>query len=246
MKTRFEQVARWQVACGQGAKGFVCRPAVLAAVRACSLALILPMPLVAQDQSGVSAQRGPVVPSQIVSGDDVLEQAADILVLDFDQFYSSSAYSRRVDAEIKAETQIIRAENAKIVEQLEMEERRLTALRATLSPDEFQQKAREFDERVEELRAAPLAKERALLERQTRARQVFLQAAQPILQQIMGESGASVIIDRRNVIMHSSAIDITRLAITRTDAALEGEIDASDLTGTDGQDETGQGDAAQE
>lgn len=157
------------------------------------------------------------------------ETKPEVLILDFDKFYLSSAFSSRIDAEIQAEIQIIRTENDKIVEELEAEERRLTDLRATLSADEFQEMAEAFDEKVQALREEPIEKERELLERRANARQYFLQAAQPILQQIMSETGASVIIDRRNVIMHASTRDITSLAIARTDAVLDQGADLEDV-----------------
>lgn len=175
----------------------------------------------------VSAQE--VAPQPSTTPPLEFETKPEVLILDFDKFYLSSAFSSRIDAEIQAEIQIIRTENDKIVEELEAEERRLTDLRATLSADEFQEMAEAFDEKVQALREEPIEKERELLERRANARQYFLQAAQPILQQIMSETGASVIIDRRNVIMHASTRDITSLAIARTDAVLDQGADLEDV-----------------
>lgn len=159
--------------------------------------------------------------------------SAAILILDFERFYASSAFSRRVNEEISAETVAIQAENDRIVAELLAEEKELTVLRGSLSADAFQDMAEAFDQKVTTLRAEPLEKERDLIRRQTEAQRVFLQAAQPILQKILAETGAAAIVDRRNTIMHISAFDITNLAIARTDDALEGEMEESLTLGSE-------------
>ncbi len=189
-----------------------------------AFSILFPAFAIAQE-AGTGNESGGSVPEIV----DETVFAPAVLILDFEQLYTSSAYSQRIEAEIKAETLIIQAENERIVAELEAEEQELTTLRGQLSTDLFRKRAAEFDAKVEKLRAEPLEKERELLQRQAAARRVFLQAAQPILQSILLETGASVILDRRNVIMHASTLDITQLAIARTDAALVGELQEETL-----------------
>ncbi|MEX0365310.1 MAG: OmpH family outer membrane protein, partial [Ruegeria sp.] len=48
----------------------------------------------------------------------------------------------------------------------------------------------------------------------------FLIAAAPVLESIMREAGAAVILEQRSVFISANAIDITDLAIARIDAVL--------------------------
>jgi Skp family chaperone for outer membrane proteins len=49
---------------------------------------------------------------------------------------------------------------------------------------------------------------------------VFLAAAGPVLEQMMREAGAAVILERRSVFVSANAIDITDEAIERLDASV--------------------------
>jgi Skp family chaperone for outer membrane proteins len=56
--------------------------------------------------------------------------------------------------------------------------------------------------------------------RQDQAQQAFLDEVGPVLDQILTEMGAELIIDRASVILASPSIDITDLAIRRIDETL--------------------------
>jgi Skp family chaperone for outer membrane proteins len=103
---------------------------------------------------------------------------------------------------------------------LKAEERKLTDQRSKLSPDAFSGLADAFDEKVQKTRAAQAAKGRALNELVEKERQVFLAAAGPVLEQMMREAGAAVILERRSVFVSANAIDITDEAIERLDASV--------------------------
>ncbi len=103
---------------------------------------------------------------------------------------------------------------------VENEERKLTDQRSKLSPDAFSGLADAFDEKVQKTRAAQAAKGRALNELVEKERQVFLAAAGPVLEQMMREAGAAVILERRSVFVSANAIDITDEAIERLDASV--------------------------
>ena len=57
---------------------------------------------------------------------------------------------------------------------------------------------------------------------------VFLNAAIPILEQIMREAEAAVVLERRSVFIGSNAVDITRIAIERLNATLDENVVAPD------------------
>ena len=51
-------------------------------------------------------------------------------------------------------------------------------------------------------------------------REVFLNAASPVLEELMRDTGAAVILERRSVFVSANAIDITNQAIARLNASL--------------------------
>lgn len=146
--------------------------------------------------------------------------SASVLVLDFERLFSESAYGRRIARDIEAAGAVIARENRRIEAELTEEERALTERRAEMTPDAFRTLADAFDEKVQRLRREQDAKARRLGARGEAARRVFLDAAQPVLQALMEETGAQVVIERRMVFMSADRIDVTDPAIARIDAAI--------------------------
>ena len=136
-----------------------------------------------------------------------------ILTIDSDRVFNESAFGLRVADDVETQSAEISAENRLIEADLKAEERKLTDQRSKLSPDAFSGLADAFDEKVQKTRAAQAAKGRALNELVEKERQVFLAAAGPVLEQMMREAGAAVILERRSVFVSANAIDITDEAI---------------------------------
>ena len=105
-----------------------------------------------------------------------------------------------------------------------------------MDPAAFRAEAEAFDEKVQGIRAAQDAKERALDDSLAAGRDNFFVAIRPILGQLMVENGAGAILDRRSVVLSVGRIDITDAAIAVIDATV------GDGTGPDG-DGTGDGGA---
>lgn len=140
-----------------------------------------------------------------------------ILTIESDRLFSQSAYGQRVLSDLEQQGAAIAAENRQIEADLTAEELELTERRSQLTGAAFRTLATEFDEKVQRLRREQDTKARALGRQEDGARVVFLNAIQPILEQIMRESGAAVILDRRNVFIRVDVIDVTSLAIERID-----------------------------
>ena len=111
-------------------------------------------------------------------------------------------------------------ENERIVAQLSKEEKDLTEKRSDLSADEFRPLAEAFDEKVQSHRDGQRAKLDALARRGEEARGQFFEMAQPVLIELLREFGASIVIERSNVVLSTDASDITNAAIARIDAAI--------------------------
>ena len=165
-----------------------------------ALALLTGAPVVAQ-QGGTqqSLDRGTIV--------------SPVLTIDSERLFLESDFGRRVASEIEARGNALAAENRKIEADLEVEERELTDLRATMTPDEFRELANAFDQKVQQVRQAQSAKGRALNTLLDEEREIFLNAAAPVLERLMREADAAVILERRSVFVSANAIEITDDAI---------------------------------
>lgn len=143
-----------------------------------------------------------------------------ILTIDSERLYRGSAFGQRVLNDIEARTRALTEENRMLEAELEAEEQALTDQRPGMTPEEFRALADAFDARVQSIRREREAESRAIaaLLEENRAR--FLQAAGPVLEDIMRDAGAAVVLEVRSVFISANAIDITDLAIARIDAVL--------------------------
>ena len=168
------------------------------------------------------ALAGPVLAQQngLQMGQPVAPPVGAILTISSDRMFTDSLFGQRVAREIAAQTAVLAAENRRIESELVLEEQDLTQKRADMSPENFRVLADGFDDKVQNIRREQEAKARAVTEAQDLGQIQFLEAARPILVQIMQETGAGVILERATVLMSSNATDITDLAIQRIDQTL--------------------------
>ncbi|MFW2544471.1 OmpH family outer membrane protein [Primorskyibacter sp. 2E107] len=143
-----------------------------------------------------------------------------ILVIELERVFTESAFGKRAVEEIENEGVALAAENRRIETELTEEEQRLTEQRRTLAPEDFRALADAFDKKVQRLRSEQDAKARAISARPEEVRRQMIQIVQPILRQIMQDSRAAVILERRAVIVAVSDVDVTDLVIERMDAQI--------------------------
>lgn len=141
-----------------------------------------------------------------------------ILTVAPEALYTRSDFGKRIANEIEAESLAIAADNRRIEAELTTEERELTVLRDTLPVEDFRARAAAFDEKVQRLRREQDERARVVGTRNEEARRALLTAAQPILLQLMVESGAVAVLDRRVVLLSVDSVDITEQAILRVNA----------------------------
>lgn len=148
------------------------------------------------------------------------EVRSPILTIDSDRLYRGSAFGQRVLQDMEAQTKALADENRALELELETEEKALTAQRPTMSAEQFRTLADAFDARVQSIRTDRESKGRAIAAQLDENRDRFLQAAFPVLEDIMREAGAAVVLEQRSVFISANAIDITDTAIARIDAVL--------------------------
>ncbi len=143
-----------------------------------------------------------------------------ILTIDSERLFLNSEFGKRVAREIETSGNQLAAENRLIETELAEAERDLTDRRASMSPEEFRPLADAFDARVQETRQTQAAKSRKLNALLDQERETFLNVAGPVLQELMLEVGATVILERRTVFLSSNSSDITLIAIERLNEKL--------------------------
>ncbi|WP_406736507.1 OmpH family outer membrane protein [Thioclava sp. GXIMD4215] len=161
-------------------------------------ACILPVAVMAQDAKGVT-----------VSRDGAVAANMPILTLDWEELYQKSAWARRVKQQLAQESTRLAAENKRIADDLIEEEKTLTRRRATMTPEAFRSAADAFDEKATGIRAAQKAKAEALARQVEAEQQAFLKAALPLLDDLLQQKGAQIVIDRRVIIRGLAQIDVT-------------------------------------
>ncbi len=150
-----------------------------------------------------------------------------LLVIDFDRVFAESQIGQQFNAALEREGTALVAENRRIEAELTEEELRLTEQRPGMAPEEFRALADAFDEKVQRLRGEQDAKATALGSRNEEQQRRFLQVAQPVLEGLMRETNAAVILERRSVFVAADAVDVTDLAIARINARLSRPDDLS-------------------
>lgn len=147
-------------------------------------------------------------------------QTVPVLTIVPDRLYSDTLFGQRLSKEIAERSRRLQAENRRIEKELEEEETKLTGLRDTFGSEEFRDLANSFDEKVTHARTEQAEKARVLAQLSDQVQRAFVAAIAPILEGLMSEKGASVVLDRRAVFASADASDVTQEAISGIDAAL--------------------------
>lgn len=171
---------------------------------------------IALAMSGPARAQDSTPPTDLTLG----QVQSPVLTIDVDRLFAASLFGQRAAEAIRLASEELAAENRQIEAALTDEERSLTLRRPTMTPEAFQAEAAAFDEKVQGIRAAQDAKESDLQLALSRNQDAFLQVATPVLGQMMRDSGAAVILDRRAIFLSLGAVDITDRAIGLIDSAI--------------------------
>lgn len=146
--------------------------------------------------------------------------AQEVLVVDLERAFAGSTLGQSLTAELRAREAAVQAENDRVAQALVEEEAALTARRAQVSPSEFRALADAFDARVRQLREERDAEEGRLQQLVLGVRSRFVDQIGPLLQDIVAERGASVVLNRRaaGVVLAAPQADVTDALIAAIDA----------------------------
>jgi len=142
------------------------------------------------------------------------------LVIDQEALFKNSAFGQRILLETDQATKDLVAENRQIEAKLVAEEKDLTDRRPGLPADQFRLLADAFDEKVQQIREEQSQKSDAIGATLDKNRREFFQAIIPVLAEILRETHAVAILDKRTVLISVNLIDATALAVSRIDQRL--------------------------
>ncbi len=143
-----------------------------------------------------------------------------ILVFDFERVLSDTQFGRRVGEEFETAGNTLEMENSAIQESLEAEEQAISERRPDLTPEAFQLVAEEFDAKVQSIRRERDAREDLLRQIPSEAERRLRPVVNAVLLEIMAERGAVVVLERRDVYVSVTAVDVTELIVERVDARI--------------------------
>ncbi|MFQ5621905.1 MAG: OmpH family outer membrane protein [Paracoccaceae bacterium] len=151
-----------------------------------------------------------------------------VLVITQERLFTDSIVGKEIVAREMKKREALLSESREIDKAFEAEERDLTERRSKLSKEEFRALADAFDARVVAARKRQEQKSQDILKEMEEVRRAFFVKAAPILQKIMVDYNAVILLDQRSVLLSDNRINITDEAIARLNQAF-GSI--SDIIG---------------
>ncbi|WP_128253988.1 OmpH family outer membrane protein [Falsirhodobacter deserti] len=161
-----------------------------------------------------------LLPLQATAQGAPSSERSAILTIVPERLYDETRAGKTVEERAEEASRALMAENRRIEAELEAEERELTQKRDTLPPDQFRTLADAFDAKAERIRDEQDAKSRRIARMREQDRQLFVQAAIPVLAELMHREGAVAILDRSSVFLSFDLLDVTDRAIRTVDEKL--------------------------
>ena len=146
--------------------------------------------------------------------------APKVLVIDRTAILRGSKVGEDIGKQVKAFTQTAETEFKGESDHLKAEGRKLQQQLAILSPAVKKQRIAAFEREQKAFQAKVQTRQNEIQRGVLMARQKVEQALGPILQGIMAERGANLLIDRGVVLLSTVDIDVTPLAIDRLNKKL--------------------------
>ncbi len=160
------------------------------------------------------------VPEEPAAAQEAATPAPRIIVIDRNVILRLSSAGQAMTGSMGTLSEQADNEFQSQAEQLQQEAQALQQQLAVLAPDARQQRQEEFFTKQQALQDRIQRRQQRIQGGLAIAGQQLDQALQPILQDIMRERGANMVLDRSAVIFSAIDIDVTATAIERLDEAL--------------------------
>ncbi len=138
-----------------------------------------------------------------------------ILVVDRERVLRDSAPGRALAAAVQEQRLALQSASTAAEKAMEAEETEIDRIRDHLTREQFEERLRDFDQRVRQVRRDQQQASQDLHARFNDARREMEQALNLVLRDILQERGASVLLNAQTVIMAREEIDITAEAVDK-------------------------------
>lgn len=147
---------------------------------------------------------------------------SSIIVVDMDRVGAESAAGKSGQTQLKAKVDSLQSRGKALADQLRGEEETLLKARQanTMAPEAFQAKVKDLQTKQNNARTELGNREQELQRSQAYVRQQIFNAVGPIIQTVMRERNASIVLTRDAALAVAPALDVTADVIRRLDAAL--------------------------
>jgi outer membrane protein len=146
--------------------------------------------------------------------------AAVILFVDRTAVLRRSSVGKSVAAQVEELARKMESEFGPENQKLQADFQALQTDALVTTPEKRQEAIRQLEARREAFQKKVQERQAAIQAGQNAVRAQIEKAIGPILEKIMAERGANVLLDRGAVVLGSGDLDVTNLVITRLDAAL--------------------------
>jgi outer membrane protein len=146
--------------------------------------------------------------------------SAVILFVDRTAVLRRSAVGKSVAAQVEELARRMESEFGPENQKLQADMQALQKDAPVMTPETRQETIRQLEARREAFQKKVQERQAAIQAGQNAVRTQIEKALGPILEKIMAERGANVLLDRGAVVLGSGDLDVTDLVITRLDAAL--------------------------
>ena len=151
-------------------------------------------------------------------------EKSSLFTVDMGKLYRSSDVGKNIILNNNIDRQALQNENEELELELLSEEKELSELRKKLPLDQFRPKALVFDEKVSIIRIEQGKKEENLKNKARQGETEFYKKVYPLLYELLLDRGGLLLIDKRNVILWDSSVDITDDAIELINRVLSNSI----------------------
>jgi Skp family chaperone for outer membrane proteins len=146
--------------------------------------------------------------------------ASVVAVVDVQFILQEAAASKSIQKQLEAQRETYQNEISKQEDRLRAVEQELNHQRAELSPDDFGQKRREFEQQVVEVQRTVQARKRVLdqafNESMTKVRDAVLQT----VTEVAGEQKATLVLAKQQVVLAEKSLDLTTAVLERVNKKL--------------------------
>jgi outer membrane protein len=146
--------------------------------------------------------------------------ASVVAVVDVQFILQEAVASKSIQKQLEAQRETYQNEISKQEDRLRAVEQELNRQRSVLSPDDFGQKRREFEQQVADVQRTVQARKRVLdqafNESMTKVRDTVLQ----IVTEVAGEQKATLVLAKQQVVLAEKSLDLTSAVLERVNRKL--------------------------